>query len=96
MKSRGSQRELLAVARRLVWWKPPPAALRDRRGFLAQVMALGAWNDVAATRRHCSDAELRETLRDAPPGVFDARSWSYWHRLLGESRVPPLPHRRLP
>ncbi len=38
---------------------------------------------------------LRAVLADAPPGVFDRRSWSYWHARFGIAPVPPLPRRRL-
>lgn len=96
MKARGCQEDLLGVARRLIWWKPPAVALEDRPRFLAQVMVLGTWNDVAVTRLHCSDEDLRKVLRAPPPGVFDPRSWSYWHRMLDEPCVPPMPRRDLP
>ena len=43
-----------------------------------------------------SDDDLREALAQAPPGVFDARSWSYWHLMLDPSPAPPLPQRKLP
>jgi hypothetical protein len=36
-------------------------------------------------------------LRDASPGEFSARSWNYWHLILGLSplqAVPPLSVRR--
>jgi len=36
-------------------------------------------------------------LDQAPPGVFDGRSWAYWHLTLkGRRRPPPLPERRFP
>jgi hypothetical protein len=40
------------------------------------------------------DDALRSVLEDAPPGVFDRRSWAYWHVRLGFERIPPLPVRR--
>lgn len=42
--------------------------------------------DLAALLRHGLG------LFDAPPGVFDARSWRYWHLMFARP-VPPLPVR---
>jgi hypothetical protein len=83
------------LARRLVWWKTPEAALADRNRFLAQVMTYGTWTDIQETTRTWSEAAFREALRHAPPGVFDPRSWSYWHHVLDLLPVPPLPKREL-
>jgi len=35
-----------ALARRLIWWKPPAEALRQPERLLAQVMKLGTWEDI--------------------------------------------------
>ena len=35
-------------------------------------------------------------LRAAPPGVFDRRSWAYWHTVLEVLPTPPLPKRQFP
>jgi hypothetical protein len=86
--------ELVALARRLFWWKQPEAALADRDRFLAQVMTYGTWQDILEARRHFGEAVFREALRHAPAGVFDARSWSYWHHTLNLLPVPPLPRRK--
>lgn len=42
------------------------------------------------------DEDLREALDRAPPGIFDPRSWSYWHLVLDRWPPPPLPERKLP
>lgn len=84
------------VARRLVWWKGPAVALADRSRFLAQVMVFGTGEDLAAVRQHFPGAEFREVMRAPPPGVFDPRSWAYWHLMLDMGPPPPLPRRRLP
>jgi hypothetical protein len=86
---------LAAAARRLVWWKSPEAALEDRVRLLAQIMTYGGLVDVRAMLAAAPEQELREVLRHAPPGVFDARSWAYWHVRLGLPAAP-LPARRLP
>ena len=86
---------LRTIAERLIWWQPPADSLRQPRRFLAQVMVLGNWDDVQVARRTFGDAAFREVLHDAPPGVFDLRSWTYWHHVFGLLPVPPLPRRRL-
>ncbi|MCZ7637803.1 MAG: hypothetical protein M5U12_18250 [Verrucomicrobia bacterium] len=88
--------DLAELARRLFWWKTPEEALAWPVRFLAQVMTWGTWNDLLVARRYWSDEDFRTVLRTPPPGVFDARSWSYWHCVLGIEPVPPLPQRVLP
>ena len=53
-------------------------------------------DDLRVVRAHFTDDQLRQALRAGLPGVFDARSWAYWHAVLGVDPVPPLPARRLP
>jgi len=92
----GSERDALrAIAEKLIWWQPPATSLRQPRRFLAQVMALGNWEEVRITRRAFGDEAFRAVLRDAPPGVFDPRSWHYWHHVFDLLPVPLLPQRRL-
>jgi hypothetical protein len=87
---------LLAVARRLIWWMPPEEALGFPDRFLAQVMTLGTWDDVQCVRAEVGEERLRQALLDAPPGVFDRRSWHYWHHVFGIEPMPDLPRRKLP
>lgn len=88
--------ELLHVAQRVVWFKLPEDALRDSEHFLCHAMTYGAAADLAVVRSYFSDDALRTTLRRAHPGIFDARSWAYWHVVLGVRPIPPMPVRRLP
>lgn len=88
--------DLLKVASRVVWFKPPDAALEDRVLFLNHVMTWGDVEDIAVTRRHFDDDAFRHALQHAHPGVFDPRSWAYWHAVLGVGTPPGLPVRRLP
>lgn len=83
------------MASRLVWWKGPDEALADERRFLAQAMTLGTWDDMQIVRSVYGADALRRVLADAPPGVFDRRSWAYWHAVFGIAPLPPLPRRRL-
>ena len=87
--------ELRDLARRLVWWLEPEAALADERRFLAQAMTDGCLDDVRLVRDAYGDEALKAVLADPPPGVFDRRSWDYWHVKLGMGEAPPLPVRRI-
>jgi hypothetical protein len=81
------------IAEKLFWWKAPADALNSAPRFLAQVMTLGTWNDVQAVQRILGRDAFREVLQNPPAGIFDPRSWSYWHVVFGLP-VPPLPERR--
>jgi hypothetical protein len=87
---------LRPIAAKLFWWRTPEEAMADRTRFVGQVMTLGTWDDIQAVRRALGDAWFVRALDHAPPGVFDARSWNYWHRVLRNAPPPPLPRRRLP
>lgn len=86
--------ELLAVAKR-VWFKPPAATLADDVFFLNFLMVYGTPEDLAVARRRYDDGDFRRALRNALPGIFDARSWTYWHARLGMEPAPPRPVREL-
>ena len=87
--------DLLHVAKRMVWFKPPEETLADPVFFLSHVMTYGTVEDLRVMRRHFTDDRLRQVLRAGLPGIFDARSWAYWHAVLHIRPVPPLPTRRL-
>lgn len=86
---------LSALAGRLVWWQSPERSLADPRRFLAQVMTYGDWDEAGYVAEVFGEDALLDALTHAPPGVFDDRSWSYWHVRLGLMPVPPRPHRDL-
>lgn len=89
--------ELETVARRCVWFAEPAVALARPAHFIAHVLTYGMHEDVTALRRHVSDDLLVASLDQAPPGVFDGRSWAYWHlKLKGLRHPPPLPERCWP
>ena len=88
--------ELLAIARRVCWWKQPEETLAAPASFLARLMTLGSWDEVRAVRTRIGDLPFRRVLRHPPAGIFDERSWHYWHHALGFRVVPPLPERRIP
>ncbi len=87
--------ELLAVARRVVWFKSPEEALADPVHFLAHLMTYGTASDLAALEKQERDSLLAEALDHAPPGIFDKRSWAYWNLKLGRNPDGPLPERTL-
>jgi hypothetical protein len=86
--------QLIPVAKRVFWWGQPEEWLDDAVRFVAQVMTYGDWNDVGITHRLLGDEAFCEALTHAPPGVFDIKSWTFWH-LRYHRHVPPLPQRRL-
>jgi hypothetical protein len=87
---------LTRLAQKLVWWQPVELALANPLRLACQVMVLGTWEDAIQARAALGDELFRQALQHAPAGVFDARSWNYWHLVLGMTPVPPLPQRRLP
>jgi len=90
------ERDLLRVAGRLFWWKPPEVALADRHRFVAQVMALGTDGDIAVIERQFGPGAIDAVLDQPPPGLFTPRRWNYWHVRHHRSPVPALPTRFLP
>ena len=86
----------MTMARKYVWWQPPERTLEDQRLFLAQMMTLGTADDVRWLLSRVSDSELRRVLLDPPIGIFNRRSWNFWHLRLGLTPTPELPTRRLP
>lgn len=86
---------VLRVAQRLIWWAAPEEALADRIRFAAQVMTFGSWDDVQVVRNQFGEEIFREVLASPPTGVFDLRSWLYWHRYFRIDPIPPLPKRNL-
>lgn len=85
--------ELLAVAKRVVWFKPPAATLADDGFFLNFLMVYGTAEDLTVARQRYDDDDFRRALRNALPGIFDARSWAYWHARLGLGPAPARPVR---
>ena len=84
-----------AMARKYVWWQPAERTLEDPSILLAQMMTLGTAADVRWLLSLVSPPDLRRVLQDPPIGVFNRRSWNFWHLRLGLAPVP-LPTRRLP
>jgi hypothetical protein len=88
-----TQAALLPIARRVFWWDEPTTWLDNIPRFAAQVMIYGDWNDTVLTRQLLGDTTFKEVLKNPPTGVFDLKSWTYWHRHYNLP-VPPLPKRK--
>lgn len=88
-------------AARYIWWKSVPDAMRYPDRIIAQVMNIGAYEDVQTLVERFGAEALRDVVRHAEAGQFNARSWAYWHYRLGlispdaQARVPPLPARQV-
>lgn len=97
MRVTGIDREdLIALARKYVWWSTPDEAATAPRRVIAQVMNLGDYADVQWLAARVGDDVLRDVLTHAEAGQFSARSWAYWHfrlNLADVDRVPALPVR---
>ena len=88
--------EMMAIARRLVWFEAPEQALSDPVRFMAYAMARADAADMAEIRRHVSDGEFAYAIEHAPPGIIDPRSWWYWNLIIRGRQPPPaMPVRRL-
>jgi hypothetical protein len=87
--------ELRRLARRLIWFEKPGDALRDRMRLAAYALTYGTHADVKLLRRYMPIRQLHQLLKRPPPGIFDARSWAYWHLKLTGKPAPALPRRRL-
>ena len=83
------------IARSFVWFEPPEEALADPVRFMAYAMARATHEQMRTILRYVTDADFRQALDNAPPGIIDPRSWAYWNSKLGRYPAPPLPSRRL-
>jgi energy-converting hydrogenase Eha subunit A len=86
--------QLETLARKVFWWQPPEVSLANTSRFLAQVMTLGTWDEVKQVEKAFGVDAYRDALVNAPAGVFDARSWAYWHVVFGLPEAA-LPRRSL-
>ena len=87
---------LRVVAARVIWFEDAEEAVTDVARFVAYAMTYGTYREMMVLRTRLSDDDLRVAMILAPPGVFDARSWAYWHVRLGAFDVPPLPEKHVP
>jgi hypothetical protein len=69
--------ELLAVAERVVWFKPPQETYGGSGTVSRACDTYGTVEDLRVVNAVIGPSEFREALEKAPPGVFDERSWAY-------------------
>jgi hypothetical protein len=86
--------QTIEVARRIIWFEEPEAALGDPVTFMAYAMTYACHEDMRVIRQYVSDDEIRQALDAAPPGIIDPRSWAYWNLRMGRFPPPPMPQRR--
>jgi hypothetical protein len=87
---------LKSIARRVCWWERPEVTLGSAPMFLCRAMVFGTWDDLCFLLDRYGKESFRGALREAPPGLFDNRSWHYWHHRLQVLPVPELPRRAIP
>ena len=88
--------EIREIARRVIWFEQPKQAILDVVRLVTYTMTYGFHSDIKIIRKYLLDDDLRYVLENAPPGIFDARSWAYWNLKLGRYPTPPMPERRIP
>ena len=88
--------EMLAVAKRVVWFKEPEDTLKDPVHFLCHLMTYTLPEDLGTVLAHIPITDFRDALELAPAGIFDERSWAYWNLKLGRDPRLPLPVRTIP
>jgi pyoverdine/dityrosine biosynthesis protein Dit1 len=85
--------EMQKSARRCVWFEPPEVAIQNPARLTAYVLTHGMPEDTKALRDQLSDDDLKQALDEAPPGIYDPRSWAYWNLVVGRYDTPALPTR---
>ena len=94
----GCCRGVDASGRGYVWWKTADEALKNPEQIMAQVMNIGDWEDVCRMVNCVGNDALRRVIREAEIGMFNDRSWHFWHYRLGLAElgnVPALPARKV-
>lgn len=82
-----------ALAARINWFRSPDEALDHPFELLAYAMRQGTMSDLKILLAHIGREGLREAIIHAPPGIIDARSWSFWNLVAGFTPQRPLPKR---
>ncbi len=91
MRALSDTKEFRELAARVIWFEPPDVALGDVPRFMAYAFRYATYEDIKVLRGVMSDDDLLLALANAPPGIIDARSWCYWHVVLGVFPAPAMP-----
>lgn len=81
------------TAQRCIWFEAPEIAVQNPARLAAYVLTHGMPEDTKILREQLSNDDLKQALDEAPPGIYDARSWAYWNLVAGRYDTPPLPTR---
>lgn len=81
------------VAARVIWWKTPADALQHPEHLIAHAMAHGLLEDILILQKKFGLGAFQEILNNPPAGIFDQKSWVFWH-LRFKQPLTPLPTRR--
>lgn len=84
---------LKPTAQRVFWWGEVENWLNDPVRFAAQVMTWGDWQDTRLALLWLGDSVFRQALQTPPTGVFDVKSWHFWHNYY-HLETPPFPPAR--
>jgi len=68
--------ELLAVAKRIVWFGTAEEALEFPTRFLTYAMTYASDEDIEIVRKYFSDEDFKATLDNPAPGIFDRLAWA--------------------
>jgi hypothetical protein len=83
-----------------VWWETADETLEHPQFLIAQVMARGTYLDFTRLEAIFSHAVFVHALKCAQAGMFNIRSWHFWHYRLGlassDRDIPALPTRNFP
>jgi hypothetical protein len=92
-------REIERLAAKCIWWKPVSESVKiPERGRCPSHESWGLRRYLQLSKIVGEDF-LRHVIKHAEIGMFDARSWHFWHYRLGLAelnKVPPLPTRSIP
>jgi hypothetical protein len=93
-------RDLLRPFSVYIWWETVDETLEHPLFLIAQVMARGTYLDFTRLEAMFSRAVFVHVLEHAQAGMFNVRTWHFWHYRLGlathELDIPALPTRNLP
>lgn len=87
--------DLIATARRIIWFRPADDSLDSPIELLTYAMAYASPADMNTLLLHVGREGLAEAINAQLPGIVDQRSWAYWNLMLGQAPAP-LPRRKIP
>jgi hypothetical protein len=86
-------KELLDLASRVNWFEDSKDVVKNKYKFLNHIMVYGTLDDVKIMLKYYSLHDCKEALQNTQVGLYDYKSWHFWHIALGYDDVLPLPKR---